>query len=192
VQLELEAAMAEIEGGYACRVCHSGLAAIETVLMAFTRSGDHILVCDNVYGPTRDFGDRVLSKYGVEVEYLPPAVEGRRAVSQTQHPARLPRVSRIEHLRAPGCPRRCRDRADEEHRRIGKIRQVAASKIGGLPRSMPAEGCWWVAPSVRRIGFEGSEVKGDEVDRSWAMNWHPESAEPMASARQEGSLRGFF
>ncbi len=74
VQLELEAAMAEIEGGYACRVCHSGLDAIETVLMAFTRSGDHILVCDNVYGPTRDFGDRVLSKYGVEVEYLPPTV----------------------------------------------------------------------------------------------------------------------
>jgi cystathionine beta-lyase len=74
VQLELENALAELEGGHACRVCHSGFDAIATVLMAFTRSGDHILVCDNVYGPTRDFGDRVLSKYGVEVEYLPPAV----------------------------------------------------------------------------------------------------------------------
>jgi cysteine-S-conjugate beta-lyase len=74
VQLELEDALAELEGGHACRVCHSGLDAIETVLMAFTRQGDHILVCDNVYGPTRDFGDRVLSKYGVEVEYLPPTV----------------------------------------------------------------------------------------------------------------------
>ncbi len=74
VQLELETAMAELEGGHACRVCHSGFDAIETVLMAFTRSGDHILVCDNVYGPTRDFGDRVLSKYGVEVEYLPPTI----------------------------------------------------------------------------------------------------------------------
>jgi cystathionine beta-lyase len=42
--------------------------------MAFTRDGDHILVCDNVYGPTRDFGDRVLAKYGVEVDYLPPTV----------------------------------------------------------------------------------------------------------------------
>ncbi len=74
VQLELENALAELEGGYACRVCHSGLDAIETVLMTFTRQGDHILVCDNVYGPTRDFGDRVLTKYGVEVEYLPPTV----------------------------------------------------------------------------------------------------------------------
>jgi cystathionine beta-lyase len=74
VQLELEKALAELEGGHACRVCHSGLDAIETVLMAFTRQGDHLLVCDNVYGPTREFGDRVLAKYGVEVEYLPPTV----------------------------------------------------------------------------------------------------------------------
>jgi cystathionine beta-lyase len=74
VQLELERELAQLEGGHACRVCHSGLDAIETVLMAFTRSGDHILVCDNVYGPTRDFGDRVLAKYGVEVEYMPPTV----------------------------------------------------------------------------------------------------------------------
>jgi cystathionine beta-lyase len=74
VQLQLERELAQLEGGHACRVCHSGLDAIETVLMAFTRSGDHILVCDNVYGPTRDFGDRVLAKYGVEVEYMPPTV----------------------------------------------------------------------------------------------------------------------
>jgi cystathionine beta-lyase len=74
VQLELESALAELEGGHGCRVCHSGFDAIETVLMAFTRQGDHVLICDNVYGPTRDFGDRVLAKYGVEVEYLPPTV----------------------------------------------------------------------------------------------------------------------
>jgi cysteine-S-conjugate beta-lyase len=74
VQLELENALAAIEGGHACRVCHSGFDAIATVLMAFSRTGDHILVCDNVYGPTRAFGDRVLAKYGVEVEYLPPNV----------------------------------------------------------------------------------------------------------------------
>ena len=74
VQLELEQALAQLEGGYRCRVCHSGFDAIETVLMAFTRSADHILVADNVYGPTRDFCDRVLSKYGVEVEFVPPTI----------------------------------------------------------------------------------------------------------------------
>jgi len=74
VQLELESALAKLEGGYACRVCHSGFDAIETVLMAFTKSHDHILVSDNVYGPTRDFCDRVLAKYQVDVEYLPPSI----------------------------------------------------------------------------------------------------------------------
>jgi cystathionine beta-lyase len=74
VQLELESALAELEGGYACRVCHSGFDAIQTVLMAFTRAGDHALICDNVYGPTRDLADHVLRKYGVEVDYLPPTV----------------------------------------------------------------------------------------------------------------------
>ncbi len=74
VQLELENALAELEGGHACRLCPSGFDAIATVLMAFTRAGDHILVCDNVYGPTREFCDHVLSKYGVAVDYLPPTV----------------------------------------------------------------------------------------------------------------------
>lgn len=74
VQLELEEALAELEGGYGCRVCHSGFDAIETVLMAFTESGDHVLVADNVYGPTREFCDRVLSKYRVEIQYVPPAI----------------------------------------------------------------------------------------------------------------------
>ncbi len=74
VQLELERALAELEGGYACRACHSGFDAIATILMAFTKSDDHILVSDNVYGPTRDFCDRVLRKYRVEVDYLPPNI----------------------------------------------------------------------------------------------------------------------
>ncbi|HSF15313.1 MAG TPA: cystathionine beta-lyase [Vicinamibacteria bacterium] len=74
VQLGLESALAQLEGGHACRVCHSGFDAIATALMAFTKSGDHALVCDNVYGPTRAFCDRVLAKYGVSVEYLPPNV----------------------------------------------------------------------------------------------------------------------
>ena len=74
VQLELEEALAELEGAFACRLCHSGLDAIQTALMAFTRSGDHILVADNVYGPTRAFCNRVLHKYGVETEFVPPTV----------------------------------------------------------------------------------------------------------------------
>ncbi len=91
VQLELERELAGLEGGYACRLCHSGFDAIETVLMALTRSDDHILVSDNVYGPTRDFCDLVLEKYRVQVEYLPP--HDRRFIKPN---------TRIVYLESPG------------------------------------------------------------------------------------------
>lgn len=74
VQLELERSLCELEGGFQTRACHSGFDAIGTVLMAFASTGDHLLVCDSVYGPTRDFCTRVLSRYGVEVEYVPATV----------------------------------------------------------------------------------------------------------------------
>ena len=72
-QKAFEAAMVELEGAYGCKAFQSGIAAISMVLMAYTGHGDHILICDNVYGPTRHFCDGFLSKYGVETEYLPSA-----------------------------------------------------------------------------------------------------------------------
>lgn len=75
-QKAFESAMTELEGAYGCRAFQSGIAAICMVLMAYTEQGDHILVCDNVYGPTRNFCDGFLSKYGVETEYLPSSVGG--------------------------------------------------------------------------------------------------------------------
>ena len=50
-QRHFEEAIRKLEGGAVTRVFQSGIAAIQTVLMAFTKSGDHILVCDNAYGP---------------------------------------------------------------------------------------------------------------------------------------------
>lgn len=73
VQHAFENAMTELEGGALTKAFQSGINAITTALMAFTRSGDHILVVDNVYGPTRRFCDRTLAKFGVRTEYLPSA-----------------------------------------------------------------------------------------------------------------------
>ena len=49
----LENAICALEGG--ARTCwrQSALAAITTALLSFTKAGDHILVADTVYGPTR-------------------------------------------------------------------------------------------------------------------------------------------
>ena len=70
----LETAVAEIEGGHACCLTSSGLAAICTALMAFARPGDHVLIADTVYRPTRNFADTMLARIGVTVEYYDPLI----------------------------------------------------------------------------------------------------------------------
>jgi cysteine-S-conjugate beta-lyase len=52
----------------------SGLAAVSTALLAVLKSGDHLMVCDNVYSPTRSFCDGMLARYGVEVSYFDPLI----------------------------------------------------------------------------------------------------------------------
>ena len=72
----LEEAVAQLEGGHAAVALPSGLAAIVAALAAFVKTGDHILVTDTVYGPTRNFCDRRLRPFGVEVEYYDPLIAG--------------------------------------------------------------------------------------------------------------------
>jgi cystathionine beta-lyase len=70
----LQAAVAEIEGGSHCQVVGSGLAAVTVPLLAYLRSGDHMLVPDSVYGPTRNFCDGILARCGVTTEYYDPMI----------------------------------------------------------------------------------------------------------------------
>jgi cystathionine beta-lyase len=52
----------------------SGLAAISTTLLAVAKAGDHLLVCDNVYRPSRNFCNGMLARYGVETTYFDPLI----------------------------------------------------------------------------------------------------------------------
>jgi len=52
----------------------SGLAAISTTLLSVLKAGDHLLVCDNVYRPTRNVCNTVLKRLGVETTYFDPLV----------------------------------------------------------------------------------------------------------------------
>jgi cysteine-S-conjugate beta-lyase len=52
----------------------SGLAAISTALLAVLKAGDHLLVCDNAYRPTRNFCNGLLARYGVETTYFDPLI----------------------------------------------------------------------------------------------------------------------
>lgn len=69
-----EEAVAALEGGHRAVAVPSGVAAIAASLMAFLRGGDHVLMIDNVYGPSRRFCDKVLSRFGVETSYFDPAL----------------------------------------------------------------------------------------------------------------------
>lgn len=70
-------ALAEVEGaGHEVRAAlmPSGLAAITTVLLAVLEPGDHILVADSAYGPTRIFCDGMLARLGVKTTYYDPTI----------------------------------------------------------------------------------------------------------------------
>lgn len=70
----LEEAVAEIEGGKHCVLVGSGLASISSALLALLRQGDHLLMVDSAYYPTRAFCDQVLTTYGIETTYYDPAL----------------------------------------------------------------------------------------------------------------------
>jgi cysteine-S-conjugate beta-lyase len=54
----------------------SGLAAASAALLASLRAGDHVLVTDTVYWPTRKFCDDVLTRYGITTTYYDPLIGG--------------------------------------------------------------------------------------------------------------------
>jgi cystathionine beta-lyase len=52
----------------------SGLAAISTALLSVLKAGDHLLVADNAYRPTRNFCNGMLARYGIETTYFDPLI----------------------------------------------------------------------------------------------------------------------
>ena len=67
-------AMCELENASGCYVYSCGSAAIAASLLAFLSSGDHLLMVDTVYEPTREFCDETLKRMGVETTYYDPLI----------------------------------------------------------------------------------------------------------------------
>ncbi len=72
----LEGAIQAIEGPGCAGVAlvPSGLSAIATALLAALKSGEHVLVTDSAYRPTRTFCDGVLARLGIETTYYDPLI----------------------------------------------------------------------------------------------------------------------
>jgi cystathionine beta-lyase len=72
----LEQALAAIEGEGCAGVAllPSGLSAIATALISVASAGDHILVTDSVYRPTRNFCEGIFKRMGVTTSYYDPLI----------------------------------------------------------------------------------------------------------------------
>ncbi len=71
----LEDMVAAIEGGTHCQIFSSGLAAVTAPLLGYLSAGDHALVTDSVYGPSRRFCEGMLTRLGVEVSFYDPCID---------------------------------------------------------------------------------------------------------------------
>ena len=89
------AAIDELEGSAGTILVPSGLAAVTVPFLAFLSAGDHALIVDSVYHPTRHFCDTMLKRLGVSVDYYDPAAgAGIEALIKPN--------TRLVHTEAPG------------------------------------------------------------------------------------------
>jgi cysteine-S-conjugate beta-lyase len=108
----LTTALRELEGPDCAGVAllPSGLSAVSTALLSVLCAGDDVLVADNVYRPTRNFCDTVLSRLGISTTYYDPLSDianrmrpNTRAVfveapgSQSFEMPDVPAIARIAH-----------------------------------------------------------------------------------------------
>ena len=70
----LEARLAEIEGGKFCLLAPSGLAALAMVDFALLKTGDDVLLPENVYNPNRELGRWLSADFGITARYYDPLI----------------------------------------------------------------------------------------------------------------------
>ena len=74
-QWSLADALTELEPGAEATLLYpSGVAAVSTALLAVLSPGDHLLLADSVYDPTRNFANGMLKRFGVETSYYDPMI----------------------------------------------------------------------------------------------------------------------
>ncbi len=70
----LEEAVAEIEGGYRSVIVGSGKAAVVCALLAFLKAGDHVLMVDSAYSPSRQFAEKTSARFGITATFYDPLI----------------------------------------------------------------------------------------------------------------------
>lgn len=91
----LEEAVAAIEGADRAVSVSSGMAACASAILAVVKTGDHLLLPDNVYQPVRGFANGLLKEFGVEATFYDPLIGS--AIAKLMKPN-----TRLLYLEAPG------------------------------------------------------------------------------------------
>jgi cystathionine beta-lyase len=91
----LEERLCSLEGGLQCLLVPSGLAAIATVSLALLRTGDEVLIPDNVYGPNKTLAEGELAHFGIAHQYYDP-------MDPSDLAARITPATKLVWLEAPG------------------------------------------------------------------------------------------
>jgi cysteine-S-conjugate beta-lyase len=112
----LESALQELEGPQCAGVVlvPSGLAAISSALLSVVKAGDHLLVTDSAYEPTRKYCDQILTRLGVTTTYYDPLIG--EAIAELFRPN-----TRAVYLESPGS-------LSFEMQDVGAIAKVAHAK----------------------------------------------------------------
>lgn len=66
----LEKRLADLEGGADCTCYSTGMAAINSVLMAFLNAGDHAVLSEVIYGGTYRLCEQVFRRFGVDFSFV--------------------------------------------------------------------------------------------------------------------------
>ena len=74
LRVAFEELMVDLEGGHRAVTLPSGLAAVAVALLSCLEAGDHVLVTDSAYGPTRRFCMRTLKRLGIEATFYDPLI----------------------------------------------------------------------------------------------------------------------
>ena len=141
----LERAWTELTGAAGTVLTPSGLAAVSLALLSCLKSGDHLLMTDSAYRPTRVFCDTVLTAVRGGDDLLRPARRGgHRGALAAEHGGRLHRVAGLAILRDAGragdrrggpCPRRRRPHGQYLGDALVLLRRTSAASTS---RSRPA------------------------------------------------------
>ncbi|NCF39583.1 MAG: hypothetical protein GWP75_05640, partial [Planctomycetia bacterium] len=78
----LAGSIADLDAADGAILVESGLAAVGVALMAFVGRGDHLLMVDSCYGPSRILCEGILARFGVETTYYDPRIgqDGRPGI----------------------------------------------------------------------------------------------------------------